>query len=92
MLLCVQERKGKKNIIDLISENAMLEKQIIQLPEGIRAAINHAYHVDELSLISELCEKAALGQQQLTDIKSSATKLVESVRAERKKTQVSIHF
>ncbi|HHT0591739.1 TPA: bifunctional proline dehydrogenase/L-glutamate gamma-semialdehyde dehydrogenase PutA [Legionella anisa] len=64
----------------------MLEKQIIQLPEGIRAAINRAYRVDELSLITELCEKAALGQQQLIDIKNSATKLVESVRAERKKS------
>lgn len=70
----------------------MLEKQIIQLPEGIRAAINQAYRVDELSLITELCEKAALGQQQLIDIKNSATKLVESVRAERKKARVSIHF
>lgn len=70
----------------MISENAMLEKQIIQLPEGIRAAINHAYRVDELSLITELCEKATLGPQQLIDIKNSATKLVESVRTDRKKS------
>ncbi|WP_454780812.1 bifunctional proline dehydrogenase/L-glutamate gamma-semialdehyde dehydrogenase PutA [Legionella sp. WA2022007384] len=64
----------------------MLEKQTIQLPEGLRAAINHAYRLDELPLITELCEKAALGQQQLIDIKNSATKLVESVRTERKKS------
>ncbi|MCW8385685.1 bifunctional proline dehydrogenase/L-glutamate gamma-semialdehyde dehydrogenase PutA [Fluoribacter dumoffii] len=64
----------------------MLEKQIIQLPEGIRAAINDAYRVEELSLITELCDKAALSQQQLIDIKNSATKFVESVRAERKKS------
>ncbi|VEB37657.1 bifunctional proline dehydrogenase/L-glutamate gamma-semialdehyde dehydrogenase PutA [Legionella cherrii] len=64
----------------------MLEKQIIKLPEGIRAAINYAYRVDELSLITELCEKATLGQQQLIDIKNSATKLVESVRTDRKKS------
>lgn len=70
----------------------MLEKQIIKLPEGIRAAINHAYRVDELSLITELCEKATLGQQQLIDIKNSATKLVESVRTDRKKVRGLIHF
>lgn len=64
----------------------MLEKQILQLPEGMRAAINHAYRVDELSLVTELCDKAALPQHQLIAIKNSATKLVESVRAERKKS------
>lgn len=64
----------------------MLEKQIIQLPEGIRAAINHAYRIDELSFITMLCEKALIDQQQLIAIKNSATSLVESVRSERKKT------
>lgn len=64
----------------------MLEKQILQIPEGIRAAINHAYRVDELTLITELCKQASLGQQQLTDIRSNATKLVEAVRSERKKS------
>lgn len=64
----------------------MLEKQSINLPEGLRAAINNAYRVDELSLITELCEKAALAQQQMTGIKSSAMKLVEAVRTERKKS------
>lgn len=64
----------------------MLEKQAMQLPEGFRATINHAYRVDELSLITELCEKADLDQKQLEAIKASATKLVESVRSERKKS------
>ncbi|BCA95437.1 bifunctional protein PutA [Legionella antarctica] len=63
----------------------MLEKQSINLPEGLRAAINQAYRLDELSLITELCEKAALGQQQTAGIESSAIKLVEAVRTERKK-------
>ncbi|MGL5742225.1 MAG: bifunctional proline dehydrogenase/L-glutamate gamma-semialdehyde dehydrogenase PutA [Legionella sp.] len=63
----------------------MLEKQIIQSPEGMRAAINKAYRADELSLITQLCESAALGQQQLIAIRKNATKLVESVRSERKK-------
>ncbi|MBX3710327.1 MAG: bifunctional proline dehydrogenase/L-glutamate gamma-semialdehyde dehydrogenase PutA, partial [Gammaproteobacteria bacterium] len=56
------------------------------LPEGLRAAINHAYRIDELSLITELCDKASLEQHQLVSINESATKLVESVRAERKKS------
>lgn len=64
----------------------MLEKQSIQSPQGIRAAINHAYRTDELSLITQLCEKAAVEPQQLAAIENSATKLVESVRTLRKKT------
>lgn len=64
----------------------MLEKQAMKLPEGLRAAINHAYRADELSLITELCDKADLDQQQLAAIKASATQLVESVRSERKKS------
>jgi len=64
----------------------MLEKQTMQLPKGLRAAINHAYRVDELSLITELCDKAALERQQLDSINTSATKLVQSVRSERKKS------
>jgi RHH-type transcriptional regulator, proline utilization regulon repressor / proline dehydrogenase / delta 1-pyrroline-5-carboxylate dehydrogenase len=80
------KENGKRLVTRLISENTMLEKQTIQLPEGIRAVINHAYRTDELSLITALCDKASVGQQQLVAIKNSATKLVESVRAERKKS------
>lgn len=64
----------------------MLEKQSMQPPEGIRAAINHAYRADELSLVMELCDKALVEQHQLAAIKTSATKLVESVRSQRKKS------
>jgi RHH-type proline utilization regulon transcriptional repressor/proline dehydrogenase/delta 1-pyrroline-5-carboxylate dehydrogenase len=64
----------------------MLERQAMQLPEGLRAVINHAYRADELSLITELCDKAELDQDALTHIKANATKLVESVRSERKKS------
>ncbi|HAT8857354.1 TPA: bifunctional proline dehydrogenase/L-glutamate gamma-semialdehyde dehydrogenase PutA [Legionella pneumophila subsp. pneumophila] len=67
-------------------ENIMLEKQSIHLPEGLRAAINKAYRMDELSLITELSEQAALDPQQMMAIKTSATKLVQSVRSERKKS------
>ncbi|MFT4059134.1 MAG: bifunctional proline dehydrogenase/L-glutamate gamma-semialdehyde dehydrogenase PutA [Legionella sp.] len=63
----------------------MLEKQV-QLPEGLRATINHAYRTDELTLVTELCDKADLSPQQLMAIKNSATQLVESVRSERKKS------
>ena len=64
----------------------MLEKQALPLPEGVRAAINHAYRADELSLITELCNKADLEPEQLNAIKNTATHLVELVRSERKKT------
>lgn len=64
----------------------MLEKKFISTPEGLRGAINKAYRVDELSLITELCEKASLNKDELDAINANATRLVESVRAERKKS------
>lgn len=64
----------------------MLEKQPIHSPEGLRAAINQAYRADELSLITELCDKAAVEPQQKNAIRATAIKLVESVRVERKKS------
>lgn len=64
----------------------MLEKKFIDVPNSLRAAMNQAYRADELSLLMPLCEKAALNQQQLAAVKADATKLVESVRAERKKS------
>ncbi len=63
----------------------MLEKKFINIPEGLRGSINQAYRVDELSLITELCEKAALSQIQLEAIRTNATRLVEAVRSGRKK-------
>lgn len=64
----------------------MLERQSIQVPQGLRAAINNAYRMDELSLVTELCEKAAVDNHVLHAIKADATKLVETVRNERKKS------
>jgi RHH-type transcriptional regulator, proline utilization regulon repressor / proline dehydrogenase / delta 1-pyrroline-5-carboxylate dehydrogenase len=64
----------------------MLEQKFINMPEGLRSAINKAYRVDELSLITELCDKASLNQGQLDAIRANATRLVESVRSERKKS------
>src|SRR5438876_12031376 len=64
----------------------MLEKQVIELPDGLRAAINKVYSIDELSIITELCNMATITPQQLTAVKTSAMKLVESVRTERKKS------
>jgi RHH-type proline utilization regulon transcriptional repressor/proline dehydrogenase/delta 1-pyrroline-5-carboxylate dehydrogenase len=63
----------------------MLEKHPMQLPQGLRATINHAYRMDELTLIKTLCDKADLGSEQLASIKAHATELVELVRSERKK-------
>ncbi|WED44486.1 bifunctional proline dehydrogenase/L-glutamate gamma-semialdehyde dehydrogenase PutA [Legionella cardiaca] len=64
----------------------MLERYSIQLPQGPRALINKAYRVDELTLMTELIEKAALDNSQVSSIKNKATGLVEQVRAERKKS------
>lgn len=64
----------------------MLEKLPIKKPQGLRAAINQAYRANELSLISELCDQATLGQEQTNAISSTAKQLVEAVRRERKKS------
>lgn len=64
----------------------MLEKQSIQSLNSVRAAINKAYREDELSLITLLCQKAELETQKLDEVRRNATRLVESVRAERKKS------
>lgn len=64
----------------------MLEQQPISRPTGLRAAINNAYRADELSIITELCDKAMLNTEQVSAIKINATRLVELVRSERKKS------
>ncbi|KTC86599.1 bifunctional proline dehydrogenase/L-glutamate gamma-semialdehyde dehydrogenase PutA [Legionella brunensis] len=64
----------------------MLERHSIQLPQGLRALINQAYRIDELTLMTELIEKAILDNKQVNDIRNQATTLVEQVRAERKKS------
>ncbi|MFI4918761.1 MAG: bifunctional proline dehydrogenase/L-glutamate gamma-semialdehyde dehydrogenase PutA [Legionellales bacterium] len=64
----------------------MLEKQSIQSPDSIRAAVNNAYRMDELSLMMLICDAAILDEQQLLAIKTNASKLVNAVRIGRKKS------
>ncbi|STX42111.1 bifunctional PutA protein [Legionella donaldsonii] len=64
----------------------MLERYSAQFPQGTRAQINKAYRIDELTLMTELIEKAALSSEQVVAIRNTATHLVEQVRSERKKS------
>lgn len=64
----------------------MLERSGVILPQGDRAVIHKAYRADELTLISELIEKATLADEQVLAVRLLATRLVERVRFERKKT------
>jgi RHH-type proline utilization regulon transcriptional repressor/proline dehydrogenase/delta 1-pyrroline-5-carboxylate dehydrogenase len=64
----------------------MLERYSMQPPQGLRAVINDAYRMDELTLVTELLEKAALSSQQVIAIRDQATVFISQVRAERKKT------
>ncbi len=64
----------------------MLDKQSFTIPQGLRAVINDAYRVDELSNITTLIEYATLNPNQVNSARTLATRLVEQVRAERKKT------
>jgi RHH-type transcriptional regulator, proline utilization regulon repressor / proline dehydrogenase / delta 1-pyrroline-5-carboxylate dehydrogenase len=64
----------------------MLERHPAQLPQDARALINKAYRADELTIISELIEKASLDSGKVITIRNQATSLVERVRAERKKS------
>ncbi|MFA5959746.1 MAG: bifunctional proline dehydrogenase/L-glutamate gamma-semialdehyde dehydrogenase PutA [Tatlockia sp.] len=64
----------------------MLERFSVQNPQGIRAQINTAYRIDELTLMTELILKAELPVEKQNAIKNQATALVEQVRALRKKS------
>ncbi len=64
----------------------MLNKSTIKSPEGLRANINEAYRMAELNCISALIEQAALADTQVANVQKVATRLVEQVRSERKKT------
>ncbi|MDI9818404.1 bifunctional proline dehydrogenase/L-glutamate gamma-semialdehyde dehydrogenase PutA [Legionella sp. PL877] len=64
----------------------MLEQHSALLPQGSRAQINKAYRIDELTLMTELIEKARLDTYQVAAIQNQATGFVEQVRAERKKS------
>jgi RHH-type proline utilization regulon transcriptional repressor/proline dehydrogenase/delta 1-pyrroline-5-carboxylate dehydrogenase len=72
--------------VHLIAESIMLEQKLINPPQDLRAAINKAYRMDELTLITDLCEKAALSPEKIASVKLRASRLVEFVRAERKKS------
>ncbi|WP_028389509.1 bifunctional proline dehydrogenase/L-glutamate gamma-semialdehyde dehydrogenase PutA [Legionella fairfieldensis] len=63
----------------------MLERYAAQLPQGARARINKAYRMDELTLMTELIEKAALEGNQVGAIQNRATALIEQIRTARKK-------
>ena len=64
----------------------MLDRRSLPFPQGLRATINKAYRADERQVISMLIENASLDDDLNTSIRHLATRLVEQVRAERKKT------
>ena len=64
----------------------MLDKRILKSPQGLRAAINDAYRMDELRCVTALIEQASLNEMQLSNTRLLATRLVEQVRQDRKKT------
>lgn len=63
----------------------MLERHPLCLPQGLRAEINQAYRVDELTIMTTLIEEASLAQEQVEVISTEASYLVEQVRLLRKK-------
>ena len=64
----------------------MLDRRTLIAQEGIRATINELYHAGELNTVSALIGHAALGESLTTEVRIMATRLVEQVRAARKKT------
>ncbi len=64
----------------------MLAKLTLKAPQELRAIINEAYRMPELSSITTLIEQAALTDTQVANVRTLATRLVEQVRTERKKT------
>lgn len=64
----------------------MLERYSSQPLQEVRAQINKAYRLDELAAVSELIEQATIPDSELAAIKTAATRLVEQVRSERKKS------
>jgi RHH-type proline utilization regulon transcriptional repressor/proline dehydrogenase/delta 1-pyrroline-5-carboxylate dehydrogenase len=73
-------------ILEQIWETIMLDKQHLSPPKALRAAVNQAYRMDEAVLVEMLCEAAALTAAQSRATQKKATQLVESVRAQRKKS------
>lgn len=64
----------------------MLDRLPLQSPQGLRAAINDAYRKKEQHIVSTLIEEAAIDEKLTAAVNNVATRLVEKVRSERKKT------
>lgn len=64
----------------------MLDKRTLKMPEGLRASINGAYRAPELDVVSMLIDAAELTDQQRQTVRQLAIRLVEQVRAGRKKS------
>lgn len=64
----------------------MLNTRTLQPPQGLRSKINEYYHADEHETMTHLIDHATLDDHQTKKVKERATDLVETVRAERKKT------
>lgn len=62
----------------------MLTPHTLTPPEGLRAAINDNYRIDETTYVSRLIDYAKLDPIQRITIANTATRLVEQVRASRK--------
>lgn len=64
----------------------MLDRKTLQPPKGLRAKINDAYRADEQTIVSTFIAYATLSESMTSDIRILATRLVEQVRFQRKKT------
>ncbi len=64
----------------------MLSKLPLKTPQKLRAVINNAYRMPELSCITHLLDQAALTDTQLTTIQTQATAFIKTIRIQRKKT------
>lgn len=64
----------------------MLDKRSLQAPQGLRALINDVYRAPELDVVMGLIEQAYLDDASVGSIRNLATRLVEQVRAMRKKS------
>lgn len=62
----------------------MLKRESLSVPLGLRSEINQAYRIDETTYVSKLIEQAALEPLQKAMIASTAARLVEQVRQDRK--------
>lgn len=64
----------------------MLDRLPLQSPQRLRAAINDLYRIKEQDIVNTLIKEAALDDTMTAAVQNVAMRLVEKVRAERKKT------